>query len=64
MVTLGKDNISGVVKVDETYIGCDKPGKRNRGVKGRSFLVVAVEVNDSNIGRIGLNRVMDNSSDF
>jgi len=63
MITPGRDNLSGIVEVDETYIGGDKPGKRGRGAAGKALVVVAVEVNDSNIGRIRLHRVKDASSD-
>jgi len=62
MVTPKRDNLSGIVEVDETYIGGDKSGKRGRGAIGKSLVVVAVEVNDSNIGRIRLNRIKDASS--
>ena len=63
MITPGRDNLSKVVEVDETYIGGDKSGKRGRGAVGKSLVVVAVEVNDSNIGRIGLYRIKDASSE-
>ena len=61
MITTGRDNLSGIVEVDETYIGGKKSGKRGRGAEGKSLVVVAVEVNDSNIGRIKLHRVKDAS---
>ena len=35
MVRPGRDNLSGIVKVDEAYIGGKKPGKRGRGVEGK-----------------------------
>lgn len=61
MVTPERDNLSGIVEVDETYIGGKKSGKRGRGAEGKSLVVVAVEVNDSKIGRIRLHRVKDAS---
>jgi transposase-like protein len=63
MVTPGRDNLSGIVEVDETYVGGDRPGKRGRGAAGKALVVVAAEVNDSNIGRIRLYRVKNASSD-
>jgi len=54
MVTPERDNLYGLVEVDETYIGGGRPGKRGRGAEGKSLVLVAVEVNDSNIGRIRL----------
>lgn len=61
MITPGRDNLSGIVEVDETYIGGKKPGKRGLGAEGKSLVVIAVEVNDSNIGRIRLHRIKDAS---
>ena len=62
MVTPGRDNLSGIVEVDETYIGGKKPGKRGRGAEGKSLVVIAVEINGSKIGRIRLRKVPDASS--
>jgi len=62
MVTPGRDNLSGIVEVDETYIGGKKPGKRGRGAEGKSLVVIAVEINGSKIGRIRLQKVPDASS--
>jgi len=62
MITPGRDNLSSIVEVDETYIGGKKSGKRGRGAVGKSLVAVAVEVNDSNIGRIRLHRIKDVSS--
>jgi len=63
MVTPERDNLSGVVEVDETYVGGGKPGKRGRGAAGKALVVVAAGLNDSSIGRIRLHRVKDASSD-
>ena len=35
--------------------------KRGRGAEGKTLIVIAVEVNDSNIGRIRLHRIKDAS---
>ncbi|MFQ5707816.1 MAG: IS1595 family transposase [bacterium] len=61
MITPGRDNLTGVVEVDETYIGGEKPGKRGRGAERKSLVVIAVEINSSKIGRIRLRKVPDAS---
>jgi len=61
MVTAGRDRLSGVIEVDETYIGGEKPGKRGRGAEGKTLVVVATEIKGSRIGRIRLRRVPDAS---
>jgi transposase-like protein len=64
MIRPGRDRLSGVVEVDETYIGGKKPGKRGRGAEGKSLVVVAVEdKGDNKIGRIRLSIIPDASSD-
>ena len=62
MITPGRDNLSGTIEIDETYIGGEKPGKRGRGSEGKSLVVIAVEVKGSRIGRIRLYRVEDASA--
>ena len=62
MVRPGRDRLSGVVEVDEAYIGGEKPGKRGRGAAGKSLVVVATEITDGRIGRIRLCRVADASA--
>lgn len=63
MVRPGRDRLSGVVEVDETYIGGEKQGKRGRGAAGKSLVVIAVEDKGNNIGRIRLRRVPNASSE-
>src|SRR3972149_4961459 len=64
MVRPGRDNLSGVVEVDETYIGGEKPGKRGRGATGKVLVGIAVEDRgDEGIGRIRLGILTDASSD-
>jgi len=61
MVRPGRDPLSGMVQVDEIYIGGEKPGKRGRGAIGKSLVVIMVELKDGKIGRIRLRRVPDAS---
>lgn len=63
MVRPGRDNLQGVVEVDETYVGGKKPGKRGRGAEGKELVVIAVEDKGSEgIGRIRLAHLPDASS--
>jgi transposase-like protein len=63
MVRPGREKLSGIVEVDETYVGCQKPGKRGRGAEGKALVMIAVEdKNELGSGRIRLGRVEDASS--
>jgi transposase-like protein len=62
MVRPGRDRLSGIVEVDETYIGGKKSGKRGRGAEGKVLVVVAVEDDGIRLGRIRLHRVENASS--
>ena len=62
MVRPGRDNLSGTIEIDETYIGGVKPGKRGRGALGKTLVLVAVEDKNSRIGRIRLRQVSDASA--
>ena len=61
MVTPGQDRLGGIIEVDETYIGGEKPGKPGRGAAGKSLVVIAAEIDGKRIGRIRLRRVPDAS---
>ena len=61
MVRPGRDRLSGIVEMDETYIGGEWPGKRGRGASGKSLVIIAVEDKDSHLGRTRLRRVLDAS---
>jgi transposase-like protein len=63
MVRPGRDRLSGMVEIDETYIGGEKPGKRGRGAAGKALVFVAAEDKDNHIGRIRLHRVIDASAE-
>lgn len=62
MVRPGRDCISGIIEVDETYIGGKRVGKRGRGSVGKILVVVAAQIDSNKIGRIRLKRVDDASS--
>lgn len=57
MVRPGRDRISGMVEVDETFIGGKRAGKRGRGAGGKVLVVIAAQVDGKRIGRIRLKRI-------
>lgn len=64
MVRPGRDKLSGVVEVDETFIGGKKPGKRGRGAAGKVLVGIAVEdKGDEGIGKIRPGILSDASGD-
>jgi transposase-like protein len=68
MVRPGRDNLSGLVEIDETYIGGERSGKRGRGAENKSLVAVAVEdksetsATGKGIGRICLQLIPDASA--
>ena len=64
MVRPGRDRLQGVVEMDETYVGGEKPGKRGRGALGKAIVAVAVEdKGNKGMGRIRLAVVPDASQE-
>lgn len=63
MVRPDRDRLSGIVEVDETYIGGPKQGKRGRGAIGKTLVVVAAQKDGKRIGRIRLKQVSDASAE-
>ena len=65
MVRPGRENLSGAVEIDETYIGGERSGKRGRGAENKTLVAVAVEDSKADtergIGRIRLQCVSDAS---
>lgn len=62
MVRPGRERLSGVVEVDETYWGGEEEGVRGRGAIEKTLIVVAAKVipgSRSSIGRIRLNHISD-----
>jgi transposase-like protein len=55
MVRPDRDRLTGVIEVDETYVGGKKPGKRGRGASGKAIVGIAVEdKGPEGLGRIRL----------
>ena len=61
MVRPGRDRLSGLVEVDETYVGGEAEGLRGRGSGKKSVVVIAVEEKEHGIGRVRLQRRNDAS---
>jgi transposase-like protein len=57
MVRPGRERLRGIVQVDESFWGGDRPGKRGRGAAGKSVILAAVEHTGLRLGRIRLVRV-------
>ena len=69
MVRSGRNNLSGTVEIDETYIGGKRSGKRGRGAENKALVAVAVEDKSEEsstgkgIGRIRLQCITDASAE-
>lgn len=60
MVRPGRDRLSGLIEVDEVFIGGEQEGKRGRGARGKTLVLVAAqETEQHRIGRIRLLRIPD-----
>jgi len=57
MVRPGRDRLSGLVEIDETYVGGSEKGLRGRGAEKKHIVVIAAEEKPEGIGRIRLRRV-------
>ena len=62
MVRSGRDRLTGMVQIDETFIGGLRPGKRGRGASGKSLVLIAAQADGRKIGRIRLARIVDASA--
>jgi hypothetical protein len=62
MVRPGRDQLSGLVEVDESYIGGIESDAIGRKIGHKSLVVIAAEVDGKRIGRIRLRRLKDASA--
>lgn len=63
MVRPGREELTGTVEVDETFVGGEKPGVRGRGALGKALVGIAVEDKGENgIGRMRLALLKDASA--
>jgi transposase-like protein len=63
MVCPNRAKLSGVVEVDEGYIGGEYAGKAGRGSENKAPVAVAVELNGKKLGRVRLSVIKDGSAD-
>ena len=54
MVRSGRDKLSGLVEVDETYIGGERPGKTGRGAENKVIVIGAVDIRGEYANRVRL----------
>ena len=57
MVRPGRERLTGVVEVDETYWGAEEEGVRGRQTERKALIAVAAEERGSGLGRIRMRRV-------
>lgn len=63
MVRPGRDRLSGVVEVDETYIGAPEEDVHGRETEDKAIVVLAVEARGKGSGRVRLRRIDNCSSE-
>jgi transposase-like protein len=59
MVRVGRDRLSGLVEVDETYVDGEEHGKTGRGAYGKVIVAGAVDLHDKSANRIRLKVIPD-----
>ena len=62
MVRPGRDRLSGVVEVDEAFIGGPRSGRRGRGAAGKTLVMIAAQADGRKIGRIRMVCIPDASA--
>ena len=62
MVRPGREKLSGLVEVNEAFIGGERSGKRGRGAAGKSLIFIAAEDAGGRVGRIRMIMLDDTSS--
>jgi transposase-like protein len=63
MVRPGRDQLSGEIEVDETFVGGVEEGGGRRHIGKKALVAIAAQVDGKGIGRIRLATVRDSSAD-
>jgi len=63
MVRPDRDKLSGVVEVNETFIGGEQSGKQGRGADRKALVLIAAEDTGGGVGRIRLSPISDASGE-
>lgn len=61
MVRPNRDKLSGLVEVNEAFVGGENTGKRDRGADGKTLVLIAAEDTQDGIGRIRLSPIRNAS---
>jgi transposase-like protein len=62
MIRPGRERLSGVVEVDQTYWGSPEEGVSGRQTERKALIAIAVEEKGAGMGRIRMSRVRDASA--
>ena len=63
MVRPGRDRLSGMVEVDETYWGSEEEGVRGRQPERKALIVIAAQEYGNGVGRIRMRHISDASAE-
>lgn len=62
MVRPDRDQLSGEIEIDETFVGGPRPGKRGRGAAGKELVLIMAQKDGKRIGRIRLQHIENASA--
>ena len=62
MVRPGRDRLSGVIEVDETFVGGEEEGVCGRQTESKALVIIAAQVDGTGIGRIRMRCIPDATS--
>lgn len=63
MVSPGRNRLTGMVEVDETYVGAPEEEVHGREIETKSIVLIAAEIRGKGTGRIRLQRINNCSSE-
>jgi transposase-like protein len=62
MVDIQREKLSGLVEFDETYVGGESSGTRDRGAANKIIIAIAYEIKEKSLERIRLQVIKDCSA--